>query len=166
MDDRNRDEIPETVDTNGWTLCVRGAVERTLNLTRSDLESFPLETFTGDFACAEGWVKADLSWRGVRVGTILDRAGPTVSGEYALVHAMDGDYACSFPVGPLADSILALELDGDTLTPEQGGPARLVPTGTDRDCWESVKWVSEIEVVELPPTASNTAKERALSRIE
>ncbi|QFU84750.1 molybdopterin-dependent oxidoreductase [Natronorubrum aibiense] len=166
MDDLKQHDIPADVNTNEWALRVTGAVEQPLRLTRRDLTSLSLEEFTGEFACAEGWVADELSWRGVRVGTILDHASPTPEGDFALVRAMDGDYACSFPRERLAESILALELDGDALSPEHGGPVRLVPTATDRNCWESIKWVAEIELTESRPTAADTAKELALSRIE
>ncbi len=102
----------------------------------------------------------------VRVGDLLERAGPSAEAEHALARAMDGDYACSFPLEALSDALLAVELDGEPLPVEHGGPARLVPIGPNRDCWESVKWVSEIRVGETPFPDADTAKETALSRIE
>ncbi len=79
---------------------------------------------------------------------------------------MDSEYACSLPLERLSNSILALELDGEPLPVEHGGPARLVPHDADRDCWESIKWVSEIEIGETPFAEAGTAEELALSRIE
>lgn len=166
MTDLGRHEVPDGVGTAGWTLGVTGTVEEPLDLTRTDLDSFPVETFGGDFVCEEGWVAEDLAWRGVRVGELLERAGPTDASEYGLVRSMDGDYACSFPIERLAESVLAFELDGEPLGAEHGGPARLVPTDGERDCWESVKWVSGIELLERAPTDADTARELALSRIE
>lgn len=166
MTDLRRHEVPDGVETAGWTLGVTGTVEGPLELTRSDLDSFPAETFRGDFVCEEGWVAEDLAWRGVRVGRLLERACPTDASEYGLVRSMDGDYACSFPLERLAESVLAVELDDEPLDVEHGGPARLVPTDGERDCWESVKWVSEIELLERAPTEADTARELALSRIE
>jgi len=166
MTDLRRHEVPDGIETAGWRLGVTGTVEGPLELTRGDLESFPIETFRGDFVCEEGWVAEDLAWRGVRVGRLLERAGPTDASECGLVRSMDSDYACSFPLERLAESVLAFELDGEPLGAEHGGPARLVPTDRERDCWESVKWVSEIELVERAPTEADTARELALSRIE
>lgn len=166
MTDLRRHEVPDSVETTGWTLGVTGTVDRPLDLARRDLESFPVETFRGDFVCEEGWVAEDLAWRGIRIGRFLERAGPTDTSEYGLVRSMDGDYACSFSLDRLAESVLAFELDGEPLDVEHGGPARLVPTDGERDCWESVKWVSEIELVDRAPTEADTARELALSRIE
>lgn len=166
MTDLERHADRERTDASEATLAVTGAVDRPGSFTIEDLASLGLERFTADFACVEGWVESDRSWRGVRVGTLLDRVGPTANSEYALVRATDGDYACSFPLDRVREAILALELDGEPLSSERGGPMRLVPTSGERDCWESVKRVTEIEVTESPRTNADTAKDLALSRIE
>lgn len=159
-------DVPEGVDPTDWTLGVTGAVRNPLELTASDLASFEAETFVGNFACEEGWVAEGLDWRGVRVGRLLDRAGLADGAEYGLVRSMDDGYACAFSLDRLAESVLAVELDGEPLGVEHGGPARLVPTDGGRDCWESVKWATVIEVREDRPSENDTAQEIALSRIE
>jgi len=158
-------DVPASVDPDAWRLDVTGAVARERAFDRGDLRALPTETFTADFTCVEGWVAEDLSWRGVRVGDVLDRAAPADAASHVLVHAMDGEYACSFPLDRVANAVLALALDGDALPVEHGGPARLVPTG-DADCWESVKWVDALELLDGPPEAGDTAEDLALSRIE
>lgn len=102
MSDLLTHEVPAAADPDDWTLQVTGTVERSLRLTLAELESLPLETETDDFACAEGWIAEGLSWRDVRVGTVLERADPHASSEYSLVRAMDGDYA-SFPLEKSVD---------------------------------------------------------------
>ncbi|WP_226479510.1 molybdopterin-dependent oxidoreductase [Natrinema amylolyticum] len=159
-------DVRSGVDEDAWELTVAGAVKRAVHLSADDLAALPLETDTADFACAEGWVAEDLTWRGVRVADVLALAEPTDAGAYALVSGMDDDYACSFPLSRLADAVLAVELDGEALPVEHGGPARLVPAGADSDCWEHVKWVSRIDVRETDPLEEDTAKELALSRLE
>ncbi|MCD2203530.1 molybdopterin-dependent oxidoreductase [Halobacterium sp. KA-6] len=164
MSDLEVHDVPDGVDPVEWRLDVTGDVARSLSLDRGALADFPKQSFTADFTCVEGWVAEDLSWRGVRVGDVLDRAAPTERATHALVHAMDGEYACSFPLDRLTDAVLALELDGSSLPVEHGGPARLVPTG-DADCWESVKWVSELELTDGAREDADTAESIALSRI-
>ena len=165
MSDLEVHDVPAGVDPDAWRLDVTGAVARERAFDRGDLRALPTETFTADFTCVEGWVAEDLSWRGVRVGDVLDRAAPADAASHVLAHAMDGEYACSFPLDRVADAVLALDLDGGALPVEHGGPARLVPTG-DPDCWESVKWVDALELLDGPPEAGDTAKDLALSRIE
>lgn len=165
MDELESHPVPAAVRANreGWTLAVTGAVERPMSLTADDLASLPSVTHEADFECVEGWRAAGLTWRGVRVSDLLARASPTGEATHGLVRAMDGEYACSFPVDRLSSAVLAVELDGEPLPVEHGGPARLVPRG-DTDCWESVKWVTEVELLASPPTADDTARELALSR--
>lgn len=166
MSDLKSHDVPDDVDPAEWTLRIGGTVDQSFRLAPDDLASYTLETATEDFACVEGWVAEGLSWRGIRVETLLERASPTDASEYGLVRAMDGEYACSFPLDRLSESVLALELGGEPVPIEHGGPARLVPLGDERDCWESIKWVSEILVGETPFTEADTAKRLALSRIE
>lgn len=166
MSDLRTFEVPSDVTTDDWALRVTGAVKSPADLSHADLVSLQSETFTADFSCVEGWVAEDLTWRGVRGQTILERVEPTASAEYALVHGMDGDYACSFALDRFVESVLAVELDGEPLTAEHGGPARLVPTDAESDCWESIKWVSRIDLREERPLANDTAEELALSRLE
>ncbi|AUV81540.1 molybdopterin-binding oxidoreductase [Salinigranum rubrum] len=155
-------EVPEAVETDGWRLTVDGCVDRRLSLSHDDLRAMELASATGDFSCVEGWTATDLSWRGVRVVDLLRCAGPDEEAAFALVHAMDGEYACGYSLDDFGGALLALELDGEPLPVEHGGPARLVPAG-DSDCWESVKWVSRIELHATEP--ADTARELALSRL-
>jgi DMSO/TMAO reductase YedYZ molybdopterin-dependent catalytic subunit len=158
--------IPDEVEPNDWRLRVTGAVSSPLRLGPAELAELPAAAVAEDFACREGWVAEDLSWRGIRVKHLLDRAAPTVDDGYVLVRAMDGDYACAFPIDRVADAVIAFELDGDDLPVEHGGPARLVPTDDGSDCWESIKWVAELEVTDSEPANDDTAKELALGRLE
>jgi DMSO/TMAO reductase YedYZ molybdopterin-dependent catalytic subunit len=158
--------VPDEVEPNNWRLRVTGAVASPLRLGPGELADHPASTVATDFECREGWVAEDLSWRGIRVERLLERADPTIEDGYVLVSAMDGDYACAFPIDRVAGAVLAIELDGEALPVEHGGPARLVPTHDGTDCWESVKWVSELDVRAAEPTDADTARERAVGRLE
>lgn len=159
-------DVPDEVDPSDWTLRVTGAVSEPLHVGRAELLAFPVESVTDDFECIEGWIAEDVPWRGIRVGSVLQRAAPEPGADYVLVHAMDGDYACSFPMERVVDALLAVELDDRPLPVEHGGPARLVPTTAESDCWESVKWVSTLEVRDAEPVVGDTAEELATSRLE
>jgi DMSO/TMAO reductase YedYZ molybdopterin-dependent catalytic subunit len=159
-------DVPDEIDPSDWTLRVTGAVSEQLCIDRGELLEFPVETVTDDFECIEGWIAEGLSWRGIRVGSILNRAGLEADADYVLVHAMDGEYACSFSRDRVADALLAVELDDHPLPVEHGGPARLVPTASESDCWESVKWVITLEVLDSEPVAGDTAQKIATSRLE
>jgi len=165
MSDLPSHGVPDDVDPTGWELAVDGRVGQPRTYAREDLRAMPLAERTGDFSCVEGWTASGLTWRGVELDPLLDDADEDAS--FALVHAMDGEYACGFPLAALDGALLAIELDGEPLPVEHGGPARLVPAGDGADCWESVKWVSRLELLAEAPTAvADTARDLALSRVE
>ncbi|EMA27821.1 molybdopterin-dependent oxidoreductase [Haloarcula japonica] len=158
-------DVPDEIDPSEWSLRVTGAVSHPLHIEQTELSQYPAETVSEDFECVQGWVAEGLSWRGIRVDSILKQAEPTVEDGYVLVHAMDGDYACSFLRDRAADALLAVGLDGEELPVEHGGPARLVPTDAESDCWESVKWVTALELTHSAPADEDTAEEIALGRL-
>lgn len=146
-----------------WTLAVTGRVARPLSLTRADLRSMAAETTNEAFSCVHDDDADGRTWRGVPVGALLARADPEAVATHGVVHAADASYACSFPRSRLDGALLAVELDGDPLPAERGGPARLVPRDSASDCWESVKWVTRIALIDEVDSAVDTARDRALS---
>lgn len=160
-----RTPVPDAVDPGTWRLDITGAVEQPLQLTRSDLEDWVLEGVTDDFTCEEGWSAPNLQWEGIPIEELLSDVRPRPGARWSLVHGMDGNYACALRLERLETGLLALRLDGERLSVEHGGPARLVLPG-ESDCWESVKWVSHIELAAEEPRDEDTAQQLALSRIE
>lgn len=159
-------DVEAALNSVAWTLDVVGAVERDLRLRPSDLLAMDQRTVTDDVSCAEGWVARDLSWRGVPVADVLDRARPDRSAAVGLVRGADGAYAAGFELDRLRASLLAVELDGEPLPVEHGGPIRLVPAGPESDCWEGVKWVSRIDLSERRPPEADAAERIARSRTD
>lgn len=159
-------DIPEGVDIDGWSLRVDGAVSAPIEIDRGDLREYPMTHYAGDFECEAGWTAENLSWRGIPANELVESAGPSADASHAVVRSLHEGYACVFPLERLRGSVIALELDGEPLPVEHGGPARLVPVGQDADCWESVKWVTDINVTEEDPVTEDSAKDIALSRID
>ena len=62
-----------------------------------------------------------------RCRTSYDRAGVRPEGRFVLVHAEQG-FTTNLPLADLdrPDNLLALTHDGEPLTPEHGGPVRLL----------------------------------------
>lgn len=162
---RTYDDHPD-VDPADWELRVEGTVTHPRSHSLADLRAHDLVTVTGDFHCREGWTAEDLTWRGVELRDLIEAVEPTAESAHALVDAIDDDYACAFELDRLEGAVLALELDGEPLPVEHGGPARLVLPGEESDCWESIKWVRQITIHESAPTEADTAADIALSRIE
>jgi DMSO/TMAO reductase YedYZ molybdopterin-dependent catalytic subunit len=101
-------------------------------------------------------------WRGVRLSTVLDLAGITRHAVDLMPRGLDDDYIDKgvnlgkvrrpLPVRKaLHDVILAYEMNGAPLPPDNGFPVRLVVPS-----WigiASIKWVGDIQVSDQPLTS-------------
>lgn len=120
--------------------------DRTVSLTRADLEAMPQTTATLPIACVEGW-SADATWQGVRLRDVLDLVGG-VAGDVAVRSAeASGTYRESLLPRAYADhpsTLLALRLNGSRLTRDHGFPVRLI--APNRPGVLQTKWVTDLEV--------------------
>jgi DMSO/TMAO reductase YedYZ molybdopterin-dependent catalytic subunit len=98
-------------------------------------------------------------WRGVRLSTVLRRAGLTRDAVDVLPEGLDAEVVSNgvnlghvrrpLPVAKaLDDALLAYEMNGETLPPDHGFPVRLIVPS-----WvgiASIKWLGAIEVSATP----------------
>lgn len=148
-----------TLDLDAYRLVVDGLAAQPLALSLADLRAFPQTPFDADFVCLEGWVAPDQHWRGVPVRELLERANPE-SGA-AWVQFTSDDFSLPLSLEEAGRALLALDLEGEPLTPEHGAPVRLVVPGGE--CFTSVKWVEHIELRAMP--AASSAETIARTRI-
>ena len=163
-------ELPELpVFSNGgpaldlvvWRLKVDGLVARPLTLDYSRVRTLPAVEDLSAFECLEGWRVSQNRWRGVAVGTFLDRARPLPEAQFVTVHA--GEYIMSLTLEEAQNPgvLLAYDLNDVPLAVEHGGPLRLVVP--DSECFYGVKWVERLELAEEP---TETGRAIALARIQ
>ena len=76
---------------------------------------------------------------------VLTEGAFTTSYKFALVRAHDYDWTTNLPLEYLLaeDALVALTHDGQPLSLEHGGPARLIVP--QLYAWKSAKWVAAIE---------------------
>lgn len=98
-------------------------------------------------------------WRGVRLSTVLERAGLTAGAVDVLPRGLDADYVTGgenlgrvrrpLPIAKaLQDVLLAYEMNGAPVPPDHGYPVRLVVPS-----WvgiASIKWLGDIQVAAEP----------------
>ena len=171
---RNHTSTPR-IDPTTWQLRVHGTgVEREVSFSYDDLLALPQVNLTRFIECAgngrcffgtqQGKAAAGTQWTlgavgvaewtGVRLSTVLERAGIKPSALDVMPVGLD-DQQVRRPV-PLekafaADTLLVLGMNGRTLPPDHGFPARMLVPG-----WVGVantKWVGSIEVSETPLTS-------------
>ena len=105
--------------------------------------ALPAVDVTVDLHCVTKWSKLGTAWRGVSVDVLVD--GIETNAEYALVLSYGG-YTTNLPLRDLLDgkAWLAFGYDGSDLTPEHGGPVRLLVPHLY--LWKSAKWVRGIDL--------------------
>jgi DMSO/TMAO reductase YedYZ molybdopterin-dependent catalytic subunit len=132
------------IPLDAWTFTVRTETGEAHSWSWAGLTALPLEEVTVDLHCVTRWSKLDTVWRGVSLDTLLEDVESAA--DYALVHS-HGGYTTNLPLEDLLDgqAWIAVEYDGDELTPEHGGPARLLVPHLY--LWKSAKWVSGIDLL-------------------
>jgi DMSO/TMAO reductase YedYZ molybdopterin-dependent catalytic subunit len=123
-----------------WDFKITGLVEPSLRLTWQEFLLLPQTEVTSDFHCVTRWSRLNNRWKGVFFTDLLKRSSIKPGAAFALVLANEG-YTANIPLEDLQrpDVLFALEHDGEPLTPEHGGPLRLVVPHLY--AWKSVKWV-------------------------
>jgi DMSO/TMAO reductase YedYZ molybdopterin-dependent catalytic subunit len=110
----------------------------------SQLQELASETFTVDIHCVTKWSKLGTTWEGVSLDTLMRDV--ETAAEYALAYSYGG-YTTNLPLEDLLDgkAWVAYRYDGDDLSPEHGGPARLLVPHLY--FWKSAKWVRGVQLL-------------------
>lgn len=138
--------VPD-VELKTWTFEVSGLVERPFSLTWEEILALPQKTVRCDIHCVTTWSRFDNSFEGVPVQRLLERAGVKPDARFVLVSA-EQDFTTNLPLADLdrPDNLVALKHDGEWLTPEHGGPARLLVPHLY--LWKSAKWVRGLTLLD------------------
>jgi DMSO/TMAO reductase YedYZ molybdopterin-dependent catalytic subunit len=136
-----------TVDLTTWTLTISGEIENPLTLTWETLRDLPSREVTVDIHCVTRWSRFDTTFKGVHWIELAGLAGAKPSGRFVVAHAEQG-FTANLPIEAIEDdnALIAYEADGEPLTPDHGGPVRLmVPS---RYFWKSAKWLTGLELLD------------------
>jgi DMSO/TMAO reductase YedYZ molybdopterin-dependent catalytic subunit len=137
-------------DPATWTFRCLGLVEQEMVWTWPEFLALPRARVVSDIHCVTRWSKLDNEWEGVAIGEIIRRVRPLPGAAFVLQHA-DPDYTTNISLADLMerDVILALKHNGRDLSPEHGGPMRLVVP--QRYFWKSAKWLRALEFLAVNP---------------
>lgn len=159
-----------TVNASEWRLKVEGEVATPLTLSMEELKKLPPVELVSVVECAGNgrgfyepsvpglqWRNGSVGngrWRGVRLADVLKRAGVKDSAKEVLFDGADvplgtmPDFQRSIPVKKALEgnTLLAYEMNGETLPVKHGFPLRVVAPGWASDSW--VKWVTSIRVLD------------------
>jgi DMSO/TMAO reductase YedYZ molybdopterin-dependent catalytic subunit len=127
-----------------WSFALAGEVEPPRRWSWEEFRALPSETVTVDIHCVTKWSKLDTVWEGVSIDTLLE--GVETSADY-VVAVCDGGYTTNLPLDDVTGgkAWVAFAYGGEPLTPEHGGPARLLVPHLY--FWKSAKWVRGLELL-------------------
>jgi DMSO/TMAO reductase YedYZ molybdopterin-dependent catalytic subunit len=139
---------PPSIDLSSWRFEVSGRVKNEVSWTWQEFQSLPRVRVKSDFHCVTRWSRLDNLWEGVATREILRRVEVAADVKYALVHAYDDGWTTNMPLDAfdVEDAVFADTHDGEPLSPEHGGPLRLVIPRLY--AWKSAKWVHGVEFLE------------------
>ena len=137
-------------DPGTWSFRCWGLVEEEVSFTWEEFLALPRAEVTCDIHCVTHWSRLDNRFEGVSIRELMRRARVKPEARYVLIHA-DPDYTTNLPLEDLLqdDVLLALRHDGQDLTPDHGGPLRLVVPKLY--FWKSAKWLRGFEFLDVNP---------------
>ena len=127
-----------------WRLDIAGAVDRPLTWTWPEFSALPQSRKASDIHCVTTWSRYDNHWEGVATRDLMAAAGVRPEAGFVLLTSHDG-YTTNLTLADFADAgaLVAHSWEGQPLTAEHGGPARLVVPHLY--FWKSPKWLRRIE---------------------
>ncbi|MGH3646513.1 MAG: sulfite oxidase-like oxidoreductase [Micromonosporaceae bacterium] len=132
------------ITTEQWEFVITTETGQEHRWSWADLLALPIESPTVDIHCVTKWSKLGTSWQGVSLDTLF--ADVETAADFALAHSYGG-YTTNLPLEDLLDgrAWIAYRYEGEDLSPEHGGPARLLVPHLY--FWKSAKWVRGIRLL-------------------
>jgi DMSO/TMAO reductase YedYZ molybdopterin-dependent catalytic subunit len=132
------------IASDEWELLITTETGQTYAWSWEQLLTLPTETPEADIHCETGWSKQATSWQGVSLDTLL--ADVETASDFAMVHSFGG-HTTNLPLADLLDgqAWIVHRYDGEDLTQEHGGPARLLVPHLY--LWKSAKWVRGLHLM-------------------
>ena len=126
-----------------WRLKIDGIVERPADLTWDQFNALPQVEDVSDFHCVTTWSKYDCRWGGVAFTTLYELVQPRPEAKFVYFSSYDG-YSTNVALEKCLDDdvLIATRFDGQPVSREHGGPARVIIPKLD--AWKGAKFVNAI----------------------
>lgn len=118
--------FPSPPSMKDWTLEIGGLVQKSIRLSRSQIEAMPRISYTVKHHCVEGWT-AVATWTGVPLAAIVGLVQPTAQARYLRFDSFDSDYYNGWDLKSAMhpQTILAYGYNDRPLMMNHGAPLRL-----------------------------------------
>lgn len=140
---------PPRINSDGWALRISGLVVNEVSWNWSEFQQLPRTKVFSDFHCVTRWSRLGNIWEGVSTREIVERAGGVrPECKYVLAYGYDYGWTTNLPVSEFLaeDALVATHHDGEPISVEHGGPARLIVPRLY--AWKSAKWLAGLEFLE------------------
>ena len=134
----------QRIPTDKWSISIEGEVKNPITLNWDEFNKLTKNTLATDIHCVTRWSRFGMKWDGVSVDKLIEAAGGLTENAHHLIAESYGGYTTNLPIEDVIDNkaMVATHADGEPLSAEHGGPARLfVP---HLYLWKSAKWVNKL----------------------
>jgi DMSO/TMAO reductase YedYZ molybdopterin-dependent catalytic subunit len=138
---------PPELDLAHWRFRLSGLVVKDTEWTWEQFLHLPRRKVFGDFHCVTRWSRLGNLWEGVTTRELVQLAGGVrPEARFVTVHGSDRGWTTNLPLEDFLaeDALVAILHDGEPLSLEHGGPARLIVPRLY--AWKSAKWVAGAEL--------------------
>ena len=136
---------PPPIDLNAWTLSISGLVRNPAQWDWPSFQQLPRVKVFSDFHCVTRWSRLGNLWEGVSTRELVNQAGGIAENvRFIVARGYDHGWSTNLPIEDFMadDALVAISHDGEPLSLEHGGPARLIIPRLY--AWKSAKWLAEI----------------------
>jgi DMSO/TMAO reductase YedYZ molybdopterin-dependent catalytic subunit len=140
---------PPEISLDRWKFSIGGRVARPVEWNWEEFQKLPRVKVFSDFHCVTRWSRLGNLWEGVATRTLIEQAGGAMpDARFALAHGYDGGWTTNMPLEAFLaeDALVAFLHDGEPVSTEHGGPARLIVP--QLYAWKSAKWVAGVELLD------------------
>jgi DMSO/TMAO reductase YedYZ molybdopterin-dependent catalytic subunit len=137
------------VDLSTWRFKISGLVGKEVEWDWKEFLALPRVKVFADFHCVTRWSRLGNLWEGVSTRELIRLAGGgRPEAHYAMAYGYDRGWSTNLPIEDFLaeDALVAILHDGESISTEHGGPARLMVPKLY--AWKSAKWVAGVELME------------------
>jgi DMSO/TMAO reductase YedYZ molybdopterin-dependent catalytic subunit len=135
--------VQPRIDPADWRLRIDGLIGKPVELTWDQFNALPQVEDVSDFHCVTTWSKFDCRWGGVAFTTLHELVQPAPEARFVYFTGYDG-YSTNVSLEQCLDDdvLVATRFDGEPVSREHGGPARVIIPKLY--AWKGAKFVNAI----------------------
>ena len=140
---------PPAIDPVKWQFRISGLTGKECSWNWQEFLALPRVRVFADFHCVTRWSRLGNLWEGVSTRELIGLAGGArAEAHFAMAYGNDRGWTTNLPLEDLLaeDALVAILHDGESISAEHGGPARLIVPRLY--AWKSAKWVAGVELME------------------